>query len=119
LGTTDGKWYEVECAKSLYGKNVSLVTTQKTYLSIEAIESFTGACRSTVDIKPPVFKMKPKVCYQKLNGCVNGENIKLHHGKSVAECSQICSDDSKCKGFEYFAKDTGKKQISKYVDGDC
>jgi poly(beta-D-mannuronate) lyase len=45
-GTRNGTWYEVRCAKPLYGRRIRLVTQQRTYLSISGFEAYTAALPS-------------------------------------------------------------------------
>ena len=50
-------------------------------------------------------------------GCVDGENLILHSGRSVDECKTLCNDyGDACKGFE-FGVDYGGG--GKYKSGDC
>ena len=60
------------------------------------------------------FKYNDIVCYAKApiksvaarcythveKGCVNGDNIKLYPGKTVAQCQALCDADTQCKAFE-------------------
>jgi hypothetical protein len=43
MGTQNGKWYEVKCSEPIFGEKIRLVTVQKTYLSIQGFEAWTGA----------------------------------------------------------------------------
>ena len=71
-------------------------------------------------ISPPPPQQSPPPPYHEYTHypgtCVNGNNIEMHHGKTVEQCKQICSAMPHCLAFEFGVAHGGG---GGYQPGDC
>jgi hypothetical protein len=68
----NGQWITVKCSKPMYGGKIRLVTGQKTYLSINGFEAYTGVAGSSTTTTTSTGGSSVNVKLEKNRGMVKG-----------------------------------------------